>query len=559
MDTLPDPPGEAPADPPGPEEQAALLAAAARDRRNLPALMHLAERCLAAGEAARAAGIADEIAALAPGDPVAIRFQSGILAVAGRLAAALAAAEEAVRLAPAAGEARLHLAGLLIGQGQWREAVAHLLVHVESGEAGAPGWRLLSGALQQIGRTERALEAAERALLLDPQNREYQLHRAALLAARGRYGDALADLQEILRHEPGAARVWRMQSGIRAVLHDLPAALRDAERATLLDPADPEFAEHLALLRRSAGLGTGPAQARPPGAQAQAGQSPGLAATIDYWAPARRRRGSDHPPPRRRLSTALAEQARVVFALMLREIRTRFGHTRLGYFWAIMEPISHLLTLGTVFYLLNHGPAPIGDNLFLFYVTGLLPYLLFGHVAQEVMTALGGHGAVLQLPIVKRIDVLVSRSVLQLATEVFVAVVIFSLSALLGFQGMPNDPLVSVQAALCIWLIGTGIGALNLVIVEFFAAWESIFNAINRLLYFASGIYYSPIAMPDTVRDILVWNPVLQCVEWFRAGFYYQYDPHWLDRGYVLVWVAGSLVVGFAAERALRRHVAVAA
>jgi len=51
------------------------------------------------------------------------------------------------------------------------------------------------------------------------------------------------------------------------------------------------------------------------------------------------------------------------------------------------------------------------------------------------------------------------------------------------------------------------------------------------------------------VRDYLAWNPILQCVEFFRTGFYYKYDPHWLNISYLLIWVLASLCIGFALGR----------
>jgi capsular polysaccharide transport system permease protein len=248
----------------------------------------------------------------------------------------------------------------------------------------------------------------------------------------------------------------------------------------------------------------------------------------------------------------IATRWQVIYAMILRGIRTKFGHTRLGYVWAIMEPISHLLTLGVVFFSLNHNPAPVGENLFLYYVTGLAPYLMFSHVSHEVMEAAEANQPMLQLPIVKRTDVILAQGIRQFATELCVGSVIFSIAALMNLQGAPADPLTSMAAIALLWLLAMGIGAFNLVICEFFPSYETFFNALVRLLYFSSGIYYSPISMPDTIRFWLEWNPILQAIEFFRSGFYYQYDPHWLDVNYLLIWVLASVVIGFALERATR-------
>ena len=34
-----------------------------------------------------------------------------------------------------------------------------------------------------------------------------------------------------------------------------------------------------------------------------------------------------------------------------------------------------------------------------------------------------------------------------------------------------------------------------------------------------------PGMMPEWIRDILAWNPVLHAVDWFRASFFQEYEP----------------------------------
>jgi capsular polysaccharide transport system permease protein len=197
--------------------------------------------------------------------------------------------------------------------------------------------------------------------------------------------------------------------------------------------------------------------------------------------------------------------------------------------------------------------------LFEFYLTGLLPFLLFSHVSTEVMTGFAANAPVLHIPLVKRIDIILARALLALATELLVGILVLAVLGLIGWQALPADLLTAAAAILALWLMATGIGALNMVLVELLPAWETFFAALVRLLYFASGIYYSPIAMPGRIRAVLAYNPVLQAVEWFRSGFYAGYQPHWLDRATVLLWAAAALLAGLAAERALRRHIMVAA
>ncbi|HEX3861266.1 MAG TPA: hypothetical protein VHY35_06190 [Stellaceae bacterium] len=69
-----------------------------------------------------------------------------------------------------------------------------------------------------------------------------------------------------------------------------------------------------------------------------------------------------------------------------------------------------------------------------------------------------------------------------------------------------------------------------------------------------SIFFYIPGMMPDWVRDALAWNPMLHAIDWFRAGFFASYQPHWLDRSYLASVAVLALVGGFAVERGLRRR-----
>lgn len=60
--------------------------------------------------------------------------------------------------------------------------------------------------------------------------------------------------------------------------------------------------------------------------------------------------------------------------------------------------------------------------------------------------------------------------------------------------------------------------------------------------------------MPDWARDMLAWNPLLHAIDWFRAGFFGHYQPHWLDRTYLVFLAVLALLCGLGLERGLRRR-----
>ena len=68
-----------------------------------------------------------------------------------------------------------------------------------------------------------------------------------------------------------------------------------------------------------------------------------------------------------------------------------------------------------------------------------------------------------------------------------------------------------------------------------------------------TGIFYVPGMMPDWARELLSWNPLLHSVDWFRSGFFATYQPHWLDRRYLLVAAISAMLAGLAVHGAFRR------
>jgi capsular polysaccharide transport system permease protein len=105
-----------------------------------------------------------------------------------------------------------------------------------------------------------------------------------------------------------------------------------------------------------------------------------------------------------------------------------------------------------------------------------------------------------------------------------------------------------------VWVFGCGFGFINAVINAFSKSWDKIWVQLTRLLYFCSGIFYVPGMMPEWIRDILAWNPLLHAVDWFRSGFFQEYEPHWLDRSYLSTVAIATLLAGFGLERGLRRR-----
>ena len=60
------------------------------------------------------------------------------------------------------------------------------------------------------------------------------------------------------------------------------------------------------------------------------------------------------------LLNALNVQGRVISALTLRETRSRYSNSKLGFFWALFEPFAHVVVFIGIFSALGRA-TPIGE------------------------------------------------------------------------------------------------------------------------------------------------------------------------------------------------------
>lgn len=423
---------------------------------------------------------------------------------------------------PALGEAVLRPA--------WRGAESSVLIA-----------RAISGAWMLLGRPAQALEAAHVAAAAAPQSAEIQVHLAALLLQAGQAGAALLACGRALGAEPDSHQALRIASSALLELGHPAEAIAAANRAAQLSPL---HAPHAELIRVAHAAEVAAPRAKP------------RTAAMPDWA---KPPGSLPARPRPSLRTALRARLRVVEALLLREARTQFSNSRLGYAWALVEPMSHILLLSVVFTLLGHdSKPPIGETMLEFYMTGVLSFLFFAHLTERAMDLAHGNRHLLLVPAIGLFDILAARAVLSAATDLVVGALTLSLLIALGAGTLPADPGGVVLGYLLLFGLGLGVAAVNVVASAYSTAWEKLWPTFLRVQYFTCGVFYHPLDMPEEARTILLFNPLVHVTEWMRQAYYPHYVSPFLDAEYLLRSVILALLAGVllfaAAHCRLRSH-----
>ena len=260
-------------------------------------------------------------------------------------------------------------------------------------------------------------------------------------------------------------------------------------------------------------------------------------------------------PPDRRLRPGLgqmlAAQGDILYALMLRDVRTRFFGTALGFLVTVAWPLSHLVAI----ILINAGlgrAAPYGESSALWFATGTVPFIAFSYVSRFCVWGMITNKPMLAYPIVRVTDILFARVVLEILNAVIVVLILAASFWCFGIDFVPMNIVEASKAFLAAILLGVGFGIFNSMIAAFMPLWFALYSVAMIFFWAASGILFVPDALPDQASYWLSYNPVLQCVEWMRSAYYEGYGAHVLDKTYVLVWAIGSIFAGLALERMMR-------
>ena len=246
---------------------------------------------------------------------------------------------------------------------------------------------------------------------------------------------------------------------------------------------------------------------------------------------------------------------RAVGAAIAYEWRKRSSRNMLGLgvFTTFAEPILMIAALVIMRVWLRDRLPRFGHSAAVFYASGILPYYLFQRLSSRGRA--NKYEAMQRLPRVTSTDQLVAQ--ISLDTSMFLA------AALLAFTGLWLYGLEEAKpwsigdcgiVLLLLTMLGVGVGLTNNAITYFVPVWTWFWSRISRMLIFASGVFYISDNMDDRLRKLIVWNPLISAIDWFRIGLYGSYPHYLMDKSYLIWWSFGALLIGVVAHMgSLRR------
>ncbi|MDW8399725.1 MAG: ABC transporter permease [Acetobacteraceae bacterium] len=207
-------------------------------------------------------------------------------------------------------------------------------------------------------------------------------------------------------------------------------------------------------------------------------------------------------------------QLRVIGALILRELMTRFGRQGIGFLAVFVEPILWIAAIVTLRYFFR-GSFRTDLPIFVFAFVSVLPFLMFRYILMRSVGAIAANQSLLYHRRVTLLDVILARNILELA--VVMAIVLAGTAVAVAYFGEWPENMFQLCVVLAMSaLLANGTGLL----LGAFSAVSRAAAAASRLLVLGimitSGKFWLMQDMPPDFRDALLWHPLVSVNEALR-------------------------------------------
>jgi len=219
------------------------------------------------------------------------------------------------------------------------------------------------------------------------------------------------------------------------------------------------------------------------------------------------------------LSAAWAIQRRVVWALLLREILTRFGRHNIGFLWLFVEPM--LFTLGvTALWTMSGSVHGTTLPIVAFAVTGYSSVLLWRNMPGRCIGSIEPNLSLMYHRNVRVVDILLARVLLEAGGATISFVVLTLAFSSIGWMELPEDVLEVAFGWFMLAWFGMSLALFLGALAERSALVDKLWHPSAYLLFPLSGAAFLVDILPQKAQNIILYLPMVNGVEYVREGFF---------------------------------------
>lgn len=255
------------------------------------------------------------------------------------------------------------------------------------------------------------------------------------------------------------------------------------------------------------------------------------------------------------LRDAWTIQSRVIWALFLREILTRYGRHNIGFLWLFAEPMLFTIgvTLMWVAFDQTHGSdLPITA----FAVSGYSTVLIWRNMPGRCVAAINPNAALLYHRHVKVLSIFLSRILVEAGGATLSLVILTLLFSYMEWMDLPEDVLTVALGWLMLIWFGTSLAIFLGALSEFSDLVDRLWHPVAYFLLPVSGAAYLVDALPPEAQRIILLLPIAHGTELVREGFFgskitAHYDVAYFASINLVLTLVGLILTAYVSRRVI--------
>lgn len=228
------------------------------------------------------------------------------------------------------------------------------------------------------------------------------------------------------------------------------------------------------------------------------------------------------------------QSGRVIGALIMREMTTRFGRGGLGFAWLIVEPALFCLGVLTL-WTLTKPEYEHGVRLAPFVVTGYMSLILIRHFISLLTSAIGANIGLLYHRHVKPVHILGARIVLELSGATIAFIVVYGFLWAVGQTPTPSNILLIYAGWFTMAWSAMGLGLILTGLVMRYEFFERIVGLVGYLMIPLSGAFFMVAWIPEGFRKFVLLLPFVHSTEMLRAGVFGEFVETFYSPYYAII------------------------
>jgi capsular polysaccharide transport system permease protein len=247
---------------------------------------------------------------------------------------------------------------------------------------------------------------------------------------------------------------------------------------------------------------------------------------------------------------------RIIGALLMREMTTRFGREGLGFLWVVGEPL--LFCLGVlVMWSLIKPEYEHGIRLGPLVMTGYMGLLMYRHMISFSLGAVQGNIGLLHHRQIGIMHIFFARNLMEFAGGTAAFVVVYLVLIALGQVSLPADWLLLYAGWLMVGWTGLGIGLIFAGLAIRFDVMERLVPVLSYAMVPLSGAFFMVAWLPAQYREPFLLIPFPNAIEMVRGGVFGEFVDTYYHADYAFWSGAIMLFTGMILLSGAKNRVAI--